>query len=164
MNPISIFFCYDAEGERVETVVAEVNNTPWKQQHCYVLPSGSGIGRAMRFRNGKAFHVSPFLGMEMDYLWRVTPPGERLSVRIENQVHGQTLFDAVLQLKRREISTGSLARHAVRFPLNTLKVFLAIYWQAMHLWRKGVPYVPHPGLSPSMDSNGGIEPSKISDS
>ena len=26
----------------------------------------------------------------------------------------------------------------------TCKIFLAIYWQALQLWWKRIPYVPHP--------------------
>ncbi|MEI2421818.1 DUF1365 family protein, partial [Arthrospira platensis SPKY2] len=31
-NPVSFYYCYDAAGERVETIVAEVNNTPWGER------------------------------------------------------------------------------------------------------------------------------------
>ena len=37
MNPVSFYYCFDAAGENVETVVAEVSNTPWNERHCYVL-------------------------------------------------------------------------------------------------------------------------------
>jgi DUF1365 family protein len=28
-NPVSFYYCFDADGERLEAVVAEVTNTPW---------------------------------------------------------------------------------------------------------------------------------------
>ena len=37
MNPLSLFYCFDASGRRVEAVVAEVTNTPWGERYCYVL-------------------------------------------------------------------------------------------------------------------------------
>ena len=37
MNPVSFYYCFDAAGERVETVVAEITNTPWKERHSYVI-------------------------------------------------------------------------------------------------------------------------------
>ena len=37
-NPVSFYYCYDSTGEEVETVVAEVSNTPWGERCCYVLP------------------------------------------------------------------------------------------------------------------------------
>ena len=36
-NPLSLFYCFDAGGERVEAVVADVTNTPWGERHQYVL-------------------------------------------------------------------------------------------------------------------------------
>ncbi len=36
-NPVSFYYCFDETDTRVETIVAEVNNTPWGEQHCYVL-------------------------------------------------------------------------------------------------------------------------------
>jgi len=38
MNPVSFYYCFDTADQKVEWVVAEVTNTPWGEQHCYVLP------------------------------------------------------------------------------------------------------------------------------
>jgi DUF1365 family protein len=42
------------------------------------------------------------------------------------------------------INTFNLTRVLIQYPLMTLQVFVAIYWQAFQVWRKRVPYVPHP--------------------
>ena len=118
-NPVSFAYCFD--GERLRAVVAEVTNTPWGEQHRYVLEGTHG-------EMPKAFHVSPFLGMEHRYRWRLTPPGERLTVHI---AAGET-FDATLTLRRRQ---GRLRRRAV---------LPRIYFQAARLKLKGAPYHPHP--------------------
>lgn len=157
MNPVSFYYCLD-DDERLRALVAEVHNTPWGEEHCYVLDlRGEGSAREEEpLRQRKEFHVSPFMGMEVDYLWRIGPPGERLRLSIENQEReGEAFFQAGFDLRRREISGWSLARALVRHPCMTAKVWLGIYRQAWGLWGKGLKYYPHPqAVSKSADVTG----------
>jgi DUF1365 family protein len=145
-NPVSFYYCFDEDDTFVETIVAEVNNTPWGERYCYVLPQSENLGTGghSRFSPKKVFHVSPFMEMDIDYDWRFNQPGSQLSVHMENARGGQKVFDATLVLERREISGRSLATVLVSFPLMTVKIVAAIYWEALKLWRKGVPYQEHP--------------------
>ena len=99
-NPVSFYYCFDRAGERVETIAAEITNTPWKERHAYVLPLESGArdgAQAWRFQFGKEFHVSPFMPMAQRYDWRFTEPGGGLYVHMENwQDDGGRTFDATL--------------------------------------------------------------------
>jgi DUF1365 family protein len=143
-NPVSFFYCHDAD-ETLRAVVAEVSNTPWNERHVYVLPV-TDDGPVHHFESAKEFHVSPFLGMDQRYLWDLREPGERLTARIRNQgPDGEPLHDAVLSLERRPIDGRSLARVLLAYPWMTARVIAAIYWQASRLRRKSVPVHPHPG-------------------
>jgi DUF1365 family protein len=141
-NPVSFYYCYDAAGERVECVVAEVNNTPWGERHCYVIQPHDSTPKAM--------HVSPFMPMDLHYRWRLSPPGQRLAVHMALHKDGARLFDATLSLEKQPFSNRVLLVH----PLMTLQVIAAIHWQALRLWLKGVPFHPHPAKrrSPSDSS------------
>jgi DUF1365 family protein len=151
-NPISLYYCFDAADQRLETVVAEVSNTPWGERHCYVLPDEQNTGseQSRRFRVEKNLHVSPFMGMNMSYSWVLTEPAENLLVRIHNETGDELLFGATLNLIRRPITPGSLAGILVRYPFMTLKVMFGIHWQALKLWIKGCPIETHPNKKPSV--------------
>jgi hypothetical protein len=146
-NPVSFYYVYDAADQRLETVVAEITNTPWDERHAYVLRVADAEragAQGLRWQFGKVFHVSPFLPMDMRYDWRFTEPGEALHVHMENWQGQERVFDATLALRRQEISSRSLARALVAFPLITAKVTAMIYWQALKLLVKRTPFFTHP--------------------
>ena len=148
MNPISLFYCFDPAGDRVEAIVAEVNNTPWNERHCYVLDV-RGESRRLHATHAKEFHVSPFLTMQRDYHWRMSSPKERLAVCIEARRAGEPAWTAMLALERRPWTMAWRTLLPLRFPWMTMQAYAAIYWHAFRLWLKGVPFVPHPNSLPA---------------
>jgi len=149
-NPVSFYWCFAEDGERVQAVIAHVTNTPWGESHSYVLDATRRAGRARsRVATGsfeKQLHVSPLMGMAHDYELRVSEPGERLSVHIESasREDGRPFFDATLSLARREWSSAELRRMLARYPVQTVAILGRIYSHAMRLRMRGAAYHPHP--------------------
>lgn len=146
-NPASFYYCYDRVDQHVETVIAEIHNTPWHGEHCYVLGQALNehpVRRWKRYRFTKVFHVSPFMDMDIQYDVRFREPGKFLSVHFINMEKGSRLFDATLHLRRKDISSSSLTRVLFNYPFMTIKVVTLIHWQALRLWLKGAPVFVHP--------------------
>jgi uncharacterized protein len=132
-NPVR--FHYRIEGDAVESLAAEVTNTPWGERRTYEFAGPGGSA-------SKALHVSPFLGMDQEYSIHATVPGRRLTVHIENRRDGERLFDATLSLERRP--AADLRRLRLRYPAQPLRVLALIYGHAGLLALRGARYHPHP--------------------
>lgn len=145
-SPLNLFFCFDESDRRVKSIVAEVQNTPWRERHCYVLWAGNQVDDAESgmFEHEKSFHVSPFMPMDVSYRWRVSEPQEKLNVSIENIRNEENLFHANMSLEKRPLTRWQMWRTLLRFPVMTAKITAAIYYQAFRLWRKKCPFHPHP--------------------
>lgn len=146
-NPVSFYYCFDSAGQRVEAVVADVENIPWGEHHAYVLARGAREGAVLSDELDKALHVSPLMGMDQTYAFRAGEPGERLAVQIESRPdaeRGGKSFDATLNLRRRELSRPLLLGLLARYPAMSLQVVAKIYAQSLRLKLKGARYFPHP--------------------
>ncbi|MEA2458529.1 MAG: uncharacterized protein QOC95_1501 [Thermoleophilaceae bacterium] len=144
-NPVSFYYCFGADGERVEAIVAEVTNTPWGERHAYAIRRQDDSSSAVLSGDSeKVLHVSPFMGMDHRYEWRVANPADTLSVHIESRRGGQVAFDATLSMRRRELSRRSLAGITARYPAATARVLALIYAHAVRLKLKGASVHPHP--------------------
>ncbi len=156
MNPISLYYCFAENGVDLEAVVGEVTNTPWDERHVYILSAGGASpGEAVATRTPKSFHVSPFMGMELDYDWNLSCPDSSLSLEIANLDRaGSRLFDVELTLQRTEWTPRQCRRALWQYPFQTGQVAFGIYFQALKLFLKRAPFHSHPGsLDDSMEEN-----------
>ncbi len=148
-NPVSFYYCYSKDDKQVSAVVADVTNTPWGERHSYVMPvvdpTDHGTVTLMRAQFAKQLHVSPLMGMDHTYDWRLTEPAEQLLVHIDSSgPDGKSVFDATLSLKRRELTPSALRRALLRYPFLTARILARIYTHALRLKLRGARYFPHP--------------------
>ena len=147
-NPLSVYFCYRANGE-LALMIYEVRNT-FGKIHPYVLPvkpdqvSHAGV----RQSQDKLFYVSPFIEMAMRYHFRVLPPQQCVKVRILETDSRGPLLAATFSGRRRALNTAELLRAFFALPLVTLKIAAAIHWEALRLWAKGARLVPRQQAAP----------------
>jgi DUF1365 family protein len=143
-NPLSVYFCHRADGA-LALVIYEVRNT-FGGIHSYVLPVRPGdiTEAGLRQEQDKLFYVSPFIEMAMRYHFRLSPPGERIKLRILETDRDGPLLAATFSGRRCTLTTSALFRAFISLPLVTLKIVAAIHWEALRLWRKGARLVPRP--------------------
>lgn len=138
-NPISVFWCHDADGA-LAYVVAEVHNT-YGQRHCYVVRTDER-GDA---RVGKEFYVSPFNPVDGTYRLRLPEPGRHtvfVSVTLERP--GQRPFVATLRGRVRPATAGAVLATQLRTPFAPAVVAARIRRHGIALWLRRLPVVARP--------------------
>jgi DUF1365 family protein len=142
-NPLSVYFCYRLSG-RLGAILYEINNT-FGQRHSYLIPveEASGQGLVEQYCR-KRFYVSPFMGMDMRYRFRIAPPAAKILVDIMGSDDEGPLIFAAFAGERRPLTDRTLALAFLAYPLLTLKVIAGIHWEALLLWAKGVRLQPRP--------------------
>ncbi len=142
-NPLSIWYCEDPAG-RPRGVICEVRNT-FGERHYYVLMPETGKSDwPVRQSHAKDFHVSPFIGMQAIYHFRLSRPAKRFSVLIRELESNRLLLVASQTGEALPFNTRNLILQLLRVPLQTLKVVRAIHWQALKIWLRGTSFHSKP--------------------
>ncbi|MCW8329358.1 DUF1365 domain-containing protein [Photobacterium sp. SDRW27] len=142
-SPLNLYYLYD-EHDNWRWVLAEVSNTPWNERHYYVLPAKSDWS-GDSWKEDKAFHVSPFNPMSQQYNWRFRAPEKQLQLHLDirSMEGNKKVLDATMLMKRQPFTSKVLWHLIAKTPIQTLKIVVGIYWQALRLWRKGAPFYSH---------------------
>ncbi|MGB3486349.1 MAG: DUF1365 family protein [Mycobacterium sp.] len=154
-NPLSLFWCHDADGE-VRAVIAEVHNT-YGGRHAYLLPPDQSRPTTVP----KKLYVSPFNAVEGHYQVRAPRPDDKLDVTITLHRENHPAFVATLRGTRRKATTGRLARLQLTAPLAPLMGALSIRVQGITLWLRRVPVVPCEQTCPVADTKAAAESANL---
>lgn len=144
-SPANFYFCYNKNNE-CEQMLVEVSNTPWHERHYYL------VDITKKDVCEKEFQVSPFMDLNMRYHWRVKPPelNNKLLIKIENhKTHGdmKKVFEAGLAMQPKSLTAKNIFKTWCSLPVMTLKIVTSIYWQALTLVIKRIPFFGYQTLA-----------------
>ncbi len=134
-NPLSIFYCY--QNNSLKAIFYEVKNT-FNEQHTYIFKTKNN-GK-LKQNCKKKFYVSPFMDMNTFYDFKLVNPKQKLFVSIKQKDKKGLVLVAIQKGKRKEFTFIQLLINFFKYPLMTLKIILAIHFEAFLLWRKGAIY------------------------
>jgi hypothetical protein len=138
-NPVSIYYCFDADGKPVCSV-AEVGNT-FREMKLFLLRQNELEAGAMFHKLvPKQFYVSPFSSLDLSFDFKLKIPGDQLDIKIDDRDGADKVLISTLTGRRVELNNRNLAWFTLKYPLVTLKVIFLIHWHAFQLWLKHVPF------------------------
>ncbi len=138
-SPVNFYYGFDGEG-RFTHFLAEVSNTPWNERYQYGYHVADG---RYEFIQSKAFQVSPFNPLEQQYCWSIGPPEETVGVAIMVSDGRGEIFEARLRLERQQLDKATVRSLLLRKPIMAAFIIGGIYYQALKIYLKGIPYVPY---------------------
>lgn len=138
-NPVTFYYCFNETDTNLDFVIAEITNTPWDERHQYLVD--------LRYQDdkpfSKAFHISPFMDMDMQYDWKFNLPKDKL--HIDMKVNKEKCYLNVnLALNKKPITKSNMNYLLLKSSLINYKVIWGIYWQAAKLYLKKFPFYDHP--------------------
>ncbi len=146
-NPVTFYFAFTADG-KLSQIMSEITNTPWRQRSAYVHTIRADAAELEHsFWFNKDFHVSPFHPMDVKYNWKFDVSNKKIKAHMDLYKDGQHIFEAGINLSSLELNEKNITYCKRKYPFMPLKGFLLIYWHALKLWIKGVPFHSNPHIS-----------------
>ncbi|MFT6269758.1 MAG: DUF1365 family protein [Alphaproteobacteria bacterium] len=134
-SPVNFFYLRNAQDEFTH-MLAEVSNTPWNKRHYYL------VDLKKQSNCDKAFHVSPFNPMDMQYKWQIQQPSSNLKLHLSCYKETKH-FEAAIDMHKKPLTSATLRSSIFSIPSMTIKTVVGIYWQAVKLFLKRVPIYTH---------------------
>lgn len=143
-NPVSFYYCLDSKNDKVEYILAEINNTPWNERYVYCFDCRASK-RLTKVVFDKKFHVSPFMPMNVKYNAYFYHSENKIIVVLRDFEKNNMIFSAALQLRRSDLNNYLAIKYILKYFMITQKTLFRIYWHALKLWKKRIPFYSHPG-------------------
>lgn len=146
-NSVNFYFCY--QNNQLDFIVSEINNTPWGEKHLYFHDCTEHDLKnesleSYHFSFDKAFHISPFVAMDMNYQWDFKVNEDELKIKMSVNKNHVNILNVILDTKITPLMENEHHKLVLKRPFQPWKMSLGIYWQAFKLWLKKVPFHDHP--------------------
>ena len=144
-NPLSVYFCYDGEKGLI-AILYEVCNT-FGERHTYVLPVTNAREKIIKQECRKLHYVSPFIGMDANYRFEISPPTDEVKIIIKEDDDEGLFLIASFIGKSATFNKVNLFKCLLYYPMQSIKIMGGIHLEAIKLWLKGFRYYPHKPVS-----------------
>lgn len=136
-SPLNLYLCY--YNAQCRYILAEVSNTPWNERHYYLIDMDN-----QQYVVAKNFHVSPFWDINHNYHWQFDITPDKMYFQIDNYRDEQKVFSAGYKLEFKHFATHkSISKYLVKQPVSGWKIVSAIYYEALKIFLKKIPFVPY---------------------
>ena len=136
-SPLNLYFCYN--NSKCSFILAEVSNTPWNERYYYLLDMNN-----TQITSKKNFHVSPFFGLNQEYHWNFNLNKNKISFKINSYQEKTLVFSASYTGDLNILSKRTTIKKIILSPIIVYKIVTAIYFEALFIWLKKIPFVPYP--------------------
>jgi DUF1365 family protein len=138
-SPLNLYLV--VQNEDCRYILAEVSNTPWNERHYYLLDRSKP-----EIRSEKKFHVSPFFNLDQEYHWSFKLNEDKLHFSIDSYENNEKVFSAGYHCDLVEFKSAGFMASVLKSPLNVYKILAGIYFEALRIFFKKIPFVPYPRI------------------